>query len=253
MLLHSTLLLALVSLGASKRFGYLKAPRPVSNSSDLHQRASGCTESGSVQIDCDGVCIPYNYDCCRVGDGSYCEVACDTLGGGCSDSIGGGSGGGYGGGDDSYGGSGGSGGETFECEDDWSVCDSICIPPTGMCCGDGTWCKAGKCMPDMTCDTGDDKTKEQGSSSGKGTDEKETGGSGSGSSGKGNDSDESDSKEKESSDDSKSGDDKDSDKDSDKDTDEKSSESKEEDKGNDASLSLPTLVVGLVALAPLLL
>lgn len=102
MILHSIVVLALASLCNSKNLGYLPPPRPVANSSDLYERQTGCNGGGAVEIDCDGTCIPYNYDCCRLGDGSYCETLCDPLGG-CKDSKAGnypggdnGSGGGYG-------------------------------------------------------------------------------------------------------------------------------------------------------------
>ncbi|RTE83800.1 hypothetical protein BHE90_001601 [Fusarium euwallaceae] len=247
MLLHSTVILALAGLSASKNFGYFKPPRPVANSSDLFEREAGCYKSAAPEIDCDGTCIPNSYDCCRLGDGSYCQTLCEPLGGGCKDSYAGN----YPGGDsDSSGGSSGDGAGSDDdsdgdgCPDTHTPCDDICIPPTGMCCGDGTWCKLGKCTENGDCDLSEYEDGKQTSGSAQTATEasgsSSTGGS---SSGKGNDSD---GKEPSSNDeDSKSGDDKDSD--------EEASESKDGDKGNDASLRLPTFPVGLVALVPLLM
>ncbi|UPK92825.1 hypothetical protein LCI18_003760 [Fusarium solani-melongenae] len=233
MLLHSTVLLALASLGASKNFGYLQPPRPVANSSDLYERQTGCN-GGAVEIDCDGTCIPYNYDCCRLGDGSFCETLCDPLGGGCKDS---GSGGGYG--DDDGGDSDGDG-----CQDGYTPCDQICIPPTGMCCGDGTWCKLGKCTKNGDCDLSEYADGKQNSGSAQtATEASGSSSTDSSSSGKDSDNDEKESSSKE--EDGKGGDNKDSD--------EEASESKDGNKGNDAPLRLPTLAVGLVALVPLLM
>ncbi|KAL2679285.1 hypothetical protein Neosp_010054 [[Neocosmospora] mangrovei] len=241
MLLHSTLLLALASLGASKNFGYFKPPRPVANTSDLYERQTGCNGGGAVEIDCDGTCIPYNYDCCRLGDGTYCETLCDPLGGGCKDSTAGN----YPGGDGDSGSGSGSDDDADGdgCPDTHTACDDICIPPTGMCCGDGTWCKLGKCTKNGDCDLSE--YEDGGQSSASAQTATETSGSsstGSSNSGKGNGIDETESSNKD--EDSKSGDGKDSG--------EEASESKDGDKSNDASFRLPTLAVGLAALVPFL-
>ncbi|RSL58848.1 hypothetical protein CEP54_007540 [Fusarium duplospermum] len=247
MLLHSTVILALASLGASKNFGYFKPPRPVANSSGLFERQADCYKSASPEKECEGACIPFGYDCCRRGDGSYCEFLCDLLDGGCKDSYAGN----YPGGDsDSSGGSGGGGAGSDDdsdgdgCPDTHAPCDDICIPPTGMCCGDGTWCKLGKCTKNGDCDLSEYEDGKQ-TSVGAHTATEASGSSntGSSSSGKGNDSGEKETSSKD--EDNKSGDDKDSD--------EEASKSKDGDKGNDASLRLPTIAVGLVALLPVLM
>ncbi|KAI8716935.1 hypothetical protein NCS52_00988200 [Fusarium sp. LHS14.1] len=228
MLLHSTLLLVLANLGASKNFGYFKPPRPVANTSDLYERQTGCNGGGAVEIDCDGTCIPYNYDCCRLGDGSYCETMCDPLDGSCKDSTAGN----YPGGDGGSGSGPGSDDDDADgdgCPDTHTACDEICIPPTGMCCGDGT-CEYED--GEQSSASAQTATEASGSSS-----------TGSSTNDKGNNNDEKETSNKE--EDSKSGDDKDSD--------EEASESNDGDKGNDASLRLPTLAVGLVALVPLLM
>ncbi|KAJ4210890.1 hypothetical protein NW759_012921 [Fusarium solani] len=210
MLLHSTVILALASLGASKNFGYLQPPRPVANSSDLYERQTGCNGSGAVEIDCDGNCIPYNYDCCRLGDGSYCETLCDPLGGGCKDSKagnypGGDSDSGSGYGDDDGGDDGDSDGDG--CQDGYTHCGMLCIPPTGMCCDNGGWCKLGKCTSNGECDLSEYEDGEQSSGSAQtATEASGSSSTGSSSSGTGNGSDEKESSSKE--EDNKGGDDK---------------------------------------------
>ncbi|KAI8687367.1 hypothetical protein NCS56_00309200 [Fusarium sp. Ph1] len=142
---------------------------------------SGCAKGKEL---CGQYCMPEGKVCCGTGycnEGQTCSLGECTTGSGSS----GGSSGGSGGGSSGGGSSGGSSGPN--CYSFQEECDDGCMPKGSVCCGGGKYCFSGEtCLSDGTCRYGSSSGGSGGGSSGGssgGSDDDDDDNSGSGSGG----------------------------------------------------------------------